>query len=81
MTVASSDPDKPNRPDTGPPTDPLKFRTADSPSPYLFESKVEMLGRLAEARTPRARLATKALVWMILLAMLVSILWSIISAH
>ncbi|WP_117208770.1 hypothetical protein [Allorhizocola rhizosphaerae] len=37
-------------------SDGLAYMTADSPSPYLIESEIAMLGRLGRGGTPRARL-------------------------
>jgi hypothetical protein len=35
--------------------DPLAYTTADHPSPYLFESRMGMLGRMGRGVTPRRR--------------------------
>jgi hypothetical protein len=49
------------------------YMTTDSPSPYLFESKIEMLGRLSGARTPRQRFFARLFAMLVLLPVLIAI--------
>ncbi len=59
-------------------SDGLAYVTADSPSPYLVESEIAMLGRLGRGGTPRARLMGRIAAIFLLATMSVGILTQVV---
>jgi len=60
-------------------SDSFAHMTSDSPSSYLIESQIEMLGRLGNGRSRRQRIMGKTVAWIMLAPFLFALAYLLVT--